>query len=150
MRISILFLQYLNNIDLRPLFISLLVLTFFSCKDSKQNESAEILVEIPEEFVDFYNKFHDDSLYQMDHIVFPLKEKEDGSLWYPEEWSMNRPVDLGDDYIRELDNFEGIITEAIIHKRGFFSLERRFSKMSNGYNLIYYRTRSSFGEEENE
>ena len=70
-----------------------------------------------------------DSLYQMSHIVFPVSGKTDTSKWLKSEWKLHKPFnDLGGTYVREFENFAGIITESIQDTRGTVSIKRRFAK----------------------
>ena len=118
------------------LFITLL---FVACKNDTAVESTPQIVEIPEEFVSFYEKFHTDSLFQLEHIIFPLSMKSDSTKWQKDEWTHHKAFDSQDGaYTREFDNFNGIIIETIREKNNSFKIERRFSKSSDSYNLIYY------------
>ena len=112
-----------------------------ACKNDKEvaNEPTEVFVEIPEDFLDFYEKFHSDSVFQVNHTLFPLKEKSDGSYWQKAEWRMHQAFDSQNgSYTREFDNFNGILIETILEKNGAFMIKRRFAKFGDSYNLIYY------------
>ncbi len=61
-------------------FILLLSTTYFwSCGGSGEqaathtNKIFDIESNVPVDFMDFYMNFHQDSLYQMEHIQFPLR-----------------------------------------------------------------------------
>jgi len=119
------------------LLIPLIILC--SCKNSPTPENSDQVINIPEDFVSFYEKFHSDSLFQIDHIVFPLSMKMDSSKWQKSEWTMHKTFDSQNGaYTREFDNFNGIIIENIREKNNAFILERRFAKFGGEYNLIYY------------
>ncbi len=132
-------------------FILLLVILSIitSCKESVKKDfvtkSEEVLtMEIPSDFVTFYNKFHSDSIYQMNHIVFPLAEKSDGSKWQKENWKLHKAFnDQGGAYQRTFDNFSGIIFETIVEKTGAFKIVKRYSRINDDYNLIYYSSKVS-------
>ena len=101
------------------------------------------VVEIPEDFPDFYERFHTDSLFQIDHIIWPLSEQVDGSKWTLEDWIMHKPFDNSSgEFTRDLDNFEGIITETISHNQGYFHMQRTFTQMSGEWALIGYKVES--------
>ena len=53
-----------------------MALIFTNCnrqKEAKESLSKEVSKELPADFVAFYEKFHQDSAYQMAHIIFPLE-----------------------------------------------------------------------------
>jgi len=127
----------------------LLLLFFFACKsntDSNQESSpAEQVIEIPAEFVDFYEKFHTDSLFQVDHIIFPVKGSTSDQTYNKENWVMHKPFDSqGGNYERSFNNINGIIIEFVQEQSGFATIERRFSKISGEYQLIYYDIKTQF------
>ena len=64
------------------LFLALALLSVISCKlkPNQESLSEEEISEyysddLPEDFVDFYNLFSSDSVYQIQHIVWPLSGK---------------------------------------------------------------------------
>jgi hypothetical protein len=116
-------------------------MSLHSCKQEKNDTTsfAENIVEIPEDFIAFYEQFHIDSVYQLEHIVFPLAQKTDDSKWQKDTWQMHKPFDSQDgNFERVFDNFAGIMTETIMEKNGAFLITRRFSKIGDEYQLIYY------------
>lgn len=127
-----------------------LLILFISCKQDKNTDTdytSDNVVEIPEEFVPFYDRFHTDSLFQINHIVFPLKESSDSTMWLKENWSMHHPFnDMQGEFVRSFDNINGIMIEKINQKNGFVEIERRFGKVGDDYNLIYYKITSQFGQ----
>lgn len=103
-------------------------------------------------FMDFYEKFHQDSVYQMAHITWPLEgvslEQRDSThavekkMWEPQNWRMHR-LDL----LKDANAFERewqllgdvLITERLRWRAANFYMERRFAKQSDGeWALIYY------------
>lgn len=136
------------------LFLSWVYLKKSNKTDIKTNqeESAQTtsstVVEIPADFPDFYERFHTDSLYQIDHIIWPLSKKPDGSKWTQEDWIMHKPFDNSSgEFTRDLDNFEGIITETIRHNQGWFQMQRTFTQMDEEWVLINYTVKSIADEE---
>ncbi len=121
-------------------YLLILTLIFIcSCNNTSAPNTTEQVIEIPEAFVSFYEKFHSDSIYQLNHIVFPLKKKSDLSRWLKSEWKLHRPFDdQNGSYLREFDNFNGIIIETIREKNNMFLIQRRFAPSEDSYNLIYY------------
>ncbi len=120
----------------------------FSCRP-KEN-SAEPTGNLPEDFTAFYQRFLTDSLYQMEHIVFPLEGIPDNAdsatiaggafRWLPENWVMHRLVDPStSDFDIHFETFGAdIVTENLIHRSGQYALRRRFAKQGTEWNLIYY------------
>lgn len=134
---------------LYPIFILLIIIS--SCKDTSAPENTLELIEIPEEFVSFYQEFHTDSIFQMQHIVFPLRQKSDSSKWQESEWVMHTGFSNTDSsLIREFDNFKGIIIESIRDRNNAFMVQRRFAPSDSSYNLIYYEIKNKLNWETND
>ncbi len=114
-----------------------------SCKQKSEDVlNAGIQEEsIPESFFNFYNRFHTDSVFQMEHIAFPIPEQEDGKKYTEESWIINKAFSVDEvNYQRKLQSTNGIIYEIIYHTQGIFTLERRFTKLSDeSWNLIFYK-----------
>ncbi|NNF36669.1 MAG: hypothetical protein HKN68_21385 [Saprospiraceae bacterium] len=122
----------------------MIVFTAFSCKN-KSNPEVEG-VTIPEDFYPFYDRFHNDSLYQMDHIIFPLTgEPAEETLkgqewtWPKEDWVMHKPFDDKGTFKRDWYAINSVIVEKISDSSGRFTMERRWAKMGGEWNLIYYK-----------
>jgi len=96
------------------------------------------VVEIPEDFPVFYNTFHIDPEYQLNHIVFPLEGKSETEKWTLEEWKIHKPFTENGEFRRDYENFAGIITETITDNKAMFYIIRRFSKVNDEWQLIYY------------
>jgi len=115
---------------------------FYSCHKDTANEVKTI-----DNFDTFYEKFHTDSAYQMDHIQFPLAgsssakfSQERDFKWYKEDWNIHQafPENTGfrSTFTKVSDDF---IIETILLNEGAYGMERRFSKFgSDGWFLIYY------------
>lgn len=133
---------------------SLFLLLGMACKDSSPTSSTTsskeyLTKDIPASFMDFYERFHNDEDYQMEHIVFPLAgiEQDTATLethpiqWLKEEWLPHKPFNsYGGTFTRDFTNLNGIILEKIEDTGKTFSMERRFSFMQGEWNLIYYST----------
>ncbi len=130
---------------IRLIFFAL-VLSLLACQPSNKpaDDSAA------DDFETFYQKFHSDSAYQMEHIVFPLPglpaEVDSTTLkagafkWQKENWKLHK--DLGDnpefkqEFVALTDD---IIIERLSHKRmENVGITRRFSKIGGEWHLIYY------------
>ncbi|MEM6724958.1 MAG: hypothetical protein AAF598_13040 [Bacteroidota bacterium] len=111
--------------------------------------SAEAL---PADFKAFYKQFHEDSLFQMAHISFPLEGVPnyiDSSytgnyFWKKEDWRMHRPFDpTFGGYDRSFSYNEYMVEETISDQYDFGTL-RRFYKMDEEWMLIYYAGMNKF------
>lgn len=119
-----------------------------ACKKAHKSEiasSEELSEEIPSEFLQFYMKFHADSLYQMSHISFPLDRKSDGAKWTEEDWSLHKPFSgANGEYRQTFRNFGGIILEFVNDNHGYYNMEKRYVQTNDGYKLIYYHIINAF------
>lgn len=134
-------------------FALLLPLYFFACQNSQQappvTEPAA-QAGLPEGFAAFYQKFHSDSLFQMEHIVFPLEglpDNADSTLittndfrWQAEEWRMQRQFDFEmSEFKRDIVPLnDRMVLERIVHQGGEFGVVRRFAIVGGEWHLIYY------------
>ena len=125
---------------------------FIACRPSEPSQRSP--KQGPEEelgdFYGFYQKFHQDSAFQMDHIMFPIEGlppfadaatiAEGNFRWYPEDWVIQRPVDYeNSDFQRELISLsEDMVVEKIKHRNGQVGMMRRFVKMGDEWYLIYF------------
>jgi hypothetical protein len=135
------------------LFISL-VLLLFACKnkpDSPMIKTTEA-VDLPKDFLSFYQQFHTDSAYQISHIQWPLKGEKaertaDGrplkvlTTWEVNTWEMLHLPDLKDPGLKR--KYETISDVMVIERLQYpmvnFGLERQFYKDENNqWNLIFY------------
>ena len=128
------------------------LLLFFACKNQPaENTSTDTPNnELPEGFSAFYQQFHHDSAFQMNHIIFPLEGipnnadqetiQADTFRWQKETWSLMRPVDYQmSEYQRDfIPLTDELVMERIIHKGGQFGMVRRFAIISDEWHLIYY------------
>ena len=133
------------------LFFAFLFIYGISCKNKVETEKDEnIAMYETKEFKDFYERFGKDSVYQMQHIVFPLEgiRSMQDSLdipdpdfkWQEDKWKIHGIFDdMNGSFIREFLSMKGIVIEKITDQSGTFTMERRFAKLSSGWNLIYYR-----------
>ncbi len=102
-----------------------------------------------ESFAEFYAQFHADSIYQMEHIPFPiggmpsftnsdLAQMPDFQ-WTAENWRLHRPLE-SKEFTREFTQLgDGLVEEQILHQSGRFGMLRRFARMGDGeWYLIYF------------
>lgn len=139
------------------LVIFLLMLLQSSCKNKEQgkmdhspisSESFRADTSLPQDFFEFYKLFHEDSLFQMTHIDFPLKglpqnadpddPNYDDFYYTRDQWELHRAFDLSQ-FSRIFVNMADIvIEERVTEKKYGLMIIRRFSKGSDGWRLIYY------------
>jgi len=135
-----------------PLMLSGAAL-FLACKNQPKEagQATQTTVQLPQDFLAFYEKFHQDSLYQMEHITWPLQGDTDeqvdsvhyqkkNALWQPDDWHIQKMDFNRNDYIIEYQMLgDVLIIERIRPKTANFGLERRFAKQGGGeWALIYY------------
>ena len=135
----------------------MLLLLLNGCRDKVVTSNEVINVEsvvdtLPDDFVSFFNQFHEDSSYQIDHINFPLEGMPattgDGDtipteryFWQKENWKKhNRFTDPGGNF----DHWYVVVNERIIEhwiqmKGTNLYMKRRFAKFEDGWYLIYYQ-----------
>ncbi len=101
------------------------------------------------DFMNFYMRFHTDSLYQMAHITFPVEgyvpnigldsTELQSTQWQQEDWIMHRPLDnSAGNFRQEYQQLNNMVIEYIINDDERMAMERRFSKLGNEWYLIYY------------
>lgn len=132
------------------IMMAALALALLSCRNQGGNEVREPLPEEYRSFVEFYERFHQDSAYQMEHIVFPLEglpsEADSATIasgafrWTQDNWRLQRGFDLeSSGFAQELIPVgEGLIIEKITHKAGGLGMQRRFARLGQEWYLIYY------------
>ena len=147
-----------NIVKFIVLFLALVSVFYFmrqmSNNTSQQKQAvdvAENLYEttLPKDFYPFYDQFHSDSTFQLNHIMFPLKgltPSQDSTkiaeeiFWQKENWVIHRPFDNQDGtFERTFTNIQGIITEQISANDGLFTLQKRYTKLNEEWYLIYYQ-----------
>lgn len=112
-----------------------------------QNEEAPSA--LPTGFRKFYENFHRDSIYQLNHIRFPLEgipERENhpedlaNFYWKKDDWILHRPFNPMDgSFIRDFQSLgEEMVIERIHHSEADFGMLRRFSRDGDDWYLIYY------------
>ncbi|MBK9736697.1 MAG: hypothetical protein IPO92_17760 [Saprospiraceae bacterium] len=132
----------------------MILIGFNNCKQkAREDIAADTKIPMYEtaEFKQFYDAFSTDSVYQMEHIIFPLEgarrlidslDKADPDFrWQKENWVLHKQYDdMNGTFSREMLDLSGsIIIERISDNSGKYSMERRFGKLSSGWHLIYYK-----------
>ncbi|MCB0639394.1 MAG: hypothetical protein KDC54_22365 [Lewinella sp.] len=128
------------------LFIALLFLSLLTaCRNDKAPAAAEMAVD--DDFAIFYERFHTDSLYQLEHITFPLEGLPSNATdvdidfrWEEGNWKLHKPIDPETSgFHSEFTRLGDIVIERIVHENGQYGMMRRFAKLNDGeWYLIYY------------
>jgi len=113
--------------------------------DGEQTEDLTITSDVPANFFEFYQRFHSDSLFQMDHIQFPLSgvptmdssADPENYKWTKANWRMQKMPELSEDTKRTFANLGFVIIERLTIG-GVMGTERRFLPVGDSYELIYY------------
>ncbi|MBK8518471.1 MAG: hypothetical protein IPL55_19950 [Saprospiraceae bacterium] len=136
------------------LYLTLYLVTgsamFFSCNMEKKSTNSIIPAYDTDEFKNFYQHFSTDSIFQLEHVVFPLEGvkapvdsldiPDPNFRWNQEDWILQREYDdMEGTFSREFIDLHGLVIERISDASGKYSMERRFGKLSAGWHLIYYR-----------
>lgn len=144
----------LRSSNINILIFPLLLLWQYGCKKANPSDAPETnsvqMINEGKEFQEFYQKFSTDSVFQIEHTVFPLEgirspkdslDKIDPNFrWSRDQWIIHRSFDdANGTFSREFVEIPGLVTEIISDQSGQFTMERRFGKLSSGWHLIYYR-----------
>lgn len=128
----------------------LAALLFSACGPNTDSAAATpgMPVEVGDDFRAFYDRFLTDSVYQLEHIQFPVPGLPNNATgddpdfrWTRESWALHRPNDadqtgfssrftpIGDD----------LVVEQLVHSGSGMMLERRFARLDDeNWYLIYY------------
>ena len=133
------------------LLVMLLVLAIGACQsNAKHAENKSPITESPEDFEEFYTRFHNDTAFQSAHIIWPLPGRPsmldstaqyDGGafFWQRENWKYHVPFEEDSDFTRTLEAVsEAMVNESFEHKTLPVVVLRRFAKTSDGWQLIFY------------
>jgi Domain of unknown function (DUF4348) len=147
---------------LSVLFVILSLST--SCKKNAKAKEMIITPEqaqaLPADFIDFYKKFHSDSLFQVAHIQFPLegypsqvdeKTIAEGTFrWTADTWRMHRMEAFTDSvFTRKFESpLPEMVMETIKQRNSPFAMYRRFYKRGTDWTLIYYSDMNAMKEGE--
>lgn len=106
--------------------------------------------KLPDDFEEFYEKFHTSDAFQMEHTIFPLKGlpgaadaetiEKNNFYWQAEDWKMHHKLVNPDNLFEQ--TFLMIDDKLIIDKIDLagqgMGMERRFAKLDDDWYLIYY------------
>jgi len=119
------------------MLIAILLLACHSQKRTLQNSTAEI-------FDEFYTKFHSDSLFQMQRIIFPLEggkfDYDTEESWAPENWRMKKvtvyQIDLKE-YSIVFEKNDTLAFERIYIPNSGFDFQCRYRLINGKWYLVY-------------
>lgn len=107
---------------------------------------------LPGDFSAFFDRFHEDSVYQVEHIMFPLEglpaSTGDGDtltslryFWQKADWKIHRHInDPGQNFDNWFEVTDARVIEHWIQMKGTnLYMRRRFAKLDDGWYLIYYQ-----------
>ncbi len=128
-------------------FFIVCLLCLVSCKETKTEDSTkEETVTLPEDFLQFYDRFHNDFDFQISRIIFPLEgrleasEEEGMGYWHADDWTFHRHFSEKDSHFKKsFSTKNNLVIEIIADESQTFSMERRWAKLQDGWSLIYYR-----------
>lgn len=102
---------------------------------------------VPEQFDEFYDRFHEDLAFQKSRVKFPLEGEyvgADGAKdWKSESWEMHRQkvTDISDpNYDTEIIRKEEEVIDKVQLRDAGLSIERRFQRLDGQWYLVYYKT----------
>ena len=144
--------------NFRNLFLGVVCLSCLLLVGKKillQSQDADVVVEesaieksLPSDFIDFYEQFQSDSLFQISHILEPIKVYDYtdslGAIEYMlplKDWVLHRPFDSqGNTFERVFEVVsDQLIVEQIFNAQYGFDMKRRYAKMNGEWMLIYYK-----------
>lgn len=131
----------------------LLLFVFVSCKTDvkvNDNESKQKAFMPDKSFAPFYERFHNDSVYQLAHINFPLQgmpQRIDSVglatqefYWEKGAWTFQQDFDEKETGFSKTVNAVSptMVEETIVDRSGQFGIVRRFVKIDGEWYLIYF------------
>lgn len=132
--------------------LTILAVIAWSCNNDQKPHitNTSPAMDIPDDFETFYKRFHEDTSYQMEHIVWPLpgrpsmfdttSQYEGGAYqWERKDWVYHKPFNDNGEFDREFEVVSDfIINETYTHTQMPITVLRRFAKTSDGWRLIFY------------
>lgn len=131
-------------------YFLLIIIIASSCKKETIALPNEPSKEIPESFWTFYQEFFTDSLYQIEHISFPLQgvpsytdldSIESRSYYFHKDnWTLHKPFTPDSTFHQEFVIVLDMIEERIFDRTESFQMKRRYAEVQGKWNLIYYES----------
>ena len=138
------------------------MLSFVQCSEQKRNVepgSGSRVNEKAESFDEFYRRFHTDSLFQLERVVFPLPgfnselhysnpgkdsvymldgEPVNGH-WSSADWVMHRQPTIDPDMKMDITRSDSVAIERTYIPGTEFSMKRIFKRLNSAWYLVYYK-----------
>jgi hypothetical protein len=134
---------------------ALLLSSLAACKDKTPDQPAAVESEVqdtlPQDFKVFFDRFHEDTAFQLAHIIFPLEGLPNSQgetdtvptmryFWQQADWKYHHHLT---DPSNQFDNWFEVLDPRIIEhwvnaKGTNLFMHRRFAKLNDGWYLIYY------------
>ena len=122
---------------------TIILLTFISCNRFQTKEKKNITKYSKENFDTFYDKFHNDSLFQISRLKFPLKGGPDrgdiNEAWTKENWHILKTEIYDVDttkYKVFYEKKEKSFKEKVWIENSGFSFEYNFELIDNKWFLV--------------
>ena len=124
----------------------------------EEADSVEDSGKLPKDFMVFYDRFHSDSMYQLEHILFPLEglppdadslTANSGNFrWQRADWILHKHFDsMEGNFTQNLIPIgDQMVVEQIRHTQAAYGMQRRFAKMGDEWQLIYYGAMNRLAE----
>ncbi|MEO0626288.1 MAG: hypothetical protein AAFY36_06490 [Bacteroidota bacterium] len=131
--------------------IPFFLLLIMACEaPAPSSEETAQTLQLPVDFVEFYDRFHADSAFQMAHIQWPLQGipsndslRVPGFAYQAENWNLHRVFDPAESgYRSEFESLtDDLIVERINDRQGRYGLMRRWLRTSSSgeWMLIFYQ-----------
>jgi hypothetical protein len=119
--------------------------------------AAPAELQLSPDFKEFYTRFHADSAYQMEHIIWPLegittverdssKRERITTKFEQKDWRMHRALE-GTDFVQNWTSFaDGIYEESIRYAAANYGMSRRFAKIAGEWHLVFYSDMQDLGQ----
>lgn len=137
-----------NGMNLRIFLWYVCMGVFLSSCGNKEKVALDLPPDLPPDFYDFYRKFHTDSIFQMEHISFPLRgmagmQMDGGQVetkeFSAEEWKFQGLLHDTSYYeIRYVKVSDSIYEEEILLDDRGLGILRRFAKVGEEWFLSFY------------
>lgn len=158
-------MKYLIGFILGGVVTSLFFLNYLKGLQQETSSStlgtaSQNVTEEDNGFLAFYKRFNEDSIFQMNHITFPLEGipardsayVNDGKPfhWQKENWVLHRSFnDMDGAFQRSfLPMGNDLMIENIKHSSGRYGMQRRYALYENGWFLIFYAAMNELAVED--
>ena len=126
---------------MKILLRTVLIISFVVACHSQRKSLSSVSNE---NFDEFYLKFHNDSLFQLQRIIFPLEggkyDYDSEEAWTPKNWQIKKvtvhQVDL-QEYSIEFDRSDTLVFERIYLPNSGFDFQCRYRLMNGKWYLFY-------------